>query len=223
MTKSTWFAATALGACVTLFACSSTSSGGGDAAVSYGAYTGCIEGEAPQACTSCLENSCGTQLSNFESACTDYLQCICPGGTYSDTAAQSTTCQMKGSSDTTCANADTGLTECLNTSCTSECGTVGDAGDGDVSTDGSTTGTPACGVSWVSPTCASCVMSSCCTQTMTCTGDAACTGIITCQQACASTDTTCQNACVTSASTSAQSEYNNLGNCLQTSCSNSGC
>ena len=86
MTKSTWFAATALGACVTLFACSSTSSGGGDAAVSYGAYTGCIEGEAPQACTSCLENSCGTQLSNFESSCTDYLQCICPGGTYSDTS-----------------------------------------------------------------------------------------------------------------------------------------
>jgi hypothetical protein len=222
MNMSHWLVASAFAGCAVLIACSSTSSGGG---TNYGSYTSCISQGASSDCVTCVENSCGTPLSNIESSCTSYWSCACPGGNYDATAANSSTCTATLTGNTACVNATDGFSSCVNTSCATQCGTLDGGTDG--STDDGSSGdgaaATACGIGYASASCATCVTSGCCTQSNACANDTACVGIITCQGPCANNDTTCLNNCVTSASSSAQTEFNNLQSCLQTSCANNGC
>ena len=221
MNKSHWLVASVVAGCAVLVACSSTSSAG---PTNYGSYTSCISQGASSDCVSCVESNCGTALSNIESACTSYWSCACPGGNYDATAAMSSSCEANLTGNNACSNETAGFNTCVNSSCAAQCGTA-DGGTGDAS-DGSSddgAGTTACGIGYAAASCASCVTSNCCTQSNTCAGDSACTGIINCQGPCANNDTTCLSNCVTSASSSAQTEFNNLQSCLQMQCTNNGC
>ncbi len=225
MNKSHWLVASIVAGCAVLVACSTTSSGGG---TNYGSYTNCLAQGASSDCVSCVENNCGTPLSNIESSCSAYLNCACPGGNYDSTAANSSSCEANLTGNQACVNASDGFNSCETSSCAAQCGTA-DAGtdDGGTSSDSSSAGdgagTVACGIGYAAASCASCVTSNCCTQSTTCAGDTACVGIINCQGPCANNDTTCLNNCVTSASSSAQTEFNNLQSCLQMQCTNNGC
>lgn len=225
MNKSNWLAASVVAGCAVLFACS-TSSNGGDAGANYGSYTACITQGASSDCVTCVENNCGTPLSNIESSCTDYLNCACPGGSYDASAASSSTCEGALTNNTPCNNATDGFGACLQSNCTTECGSLDGGTDDGSSADSATSGdggNVACGIGYASAACAGCAMSACCTQSQTCANDSACTAVINCIGACAATDTTCQNNCVSSASSTAQTEYNNVVNCLSTSCPNDQC
>jgi hypothetical protein len=59
-------------ATIFLFACSSSSGGGG-----YG-ITNCPANPLPAACISCINSSCSSQLSTVNSACSAYYDCVCP-------------------------------------------------------------------------------------------------------------------------------------------------
>src|ERR1700689_2719612 len=85
MTKTLWAIAALSGIGVAAFACS-----GGNP------YSPCVAGQANQlgsGCYACLQDSCGTELGTYESACNDYIGCSCPGGSYSASAASSASCQ----------------------------------------------------------------------------------------------------------------------------------
>ncbi len=65
-----------------------TSSGGS----SSGGTNSCLETSGgSQACISCIESECGSQLTTTESGCSALISCECPGGIYSVTAANSCT------------------------------------------------------------------------------------------------------------------------------------
>ena len=70
------------------------------------------------ACTTCENNSCGSELSGVESGCSSYLSCICPGGTFTSSAAES--CEIDISS-ASCASAVMAMSQCVEKHCTSEC------------------------------------------------------------------------------------------------------
>ncbi len=224
MNKSHWLVASVVAGCAVLVACSSASSAGG---TNYGSYTSCLAQGASSDCVSCVENNCGTPLSNEESSCTDFLSCGCPGGNYSDPAWNSSACQAKLTGNQPCINANDGFVSCVSSSCATQCGTAdggtGDGGTSDGDNGGEASAAVACGIGYAAVSCANCVTSNCCTQSTTCAGDSACTGIINCQGPCANNDTTCLNNCVTSASSSGQTEFNNLQSCLQMQCTNNGC
>ena len=106
---------------IAALACSSSSGGGG------GSGNSCLSSQGgSSACFSCEQNSCGSALSGVESACSDFLSCICPGGTYTPSAAQS--CGSKIT--TSCGNADSALLSCQQQNCTSQCGGSGSSSGG---------------------------------------------------------------------------------------------
>jgi hypothetical protein len=209
MSISKILSAVALSACGLAFACSSSNSSGG------GAYTSCHATESNSTCTSCIEGSCGADLSTFESSCSDFLSCACASGSYNSTAAAGTTCQAKITA--ACTSADQTISTCVQMSCATQCSTAS-SGGGSGSSSGSTGGTTvACGLSFTSATCATCIQASCCSQAQTCATDSSCATILDCYTGC--TTTTCQSACVSAGPASAQSEFNSALNCLNANCS----
>jgi hypothetical protein len=79
--------------------------------------------------------------------------------------------------------------------------------------------TSACGFSgFSSASCASCISTSCCSQTEACADDPACTAIVSCLGSCSSGDTTCEDNCVSSGPSTAQTEIENMANCWNSSC-----
>jgi hypothetical protein len=119
-------------ASVLVGACSSSSSNNGPG----GAAGSCLASSNPSStsgCNSCVETACSTQLSNVNSPCSDYLSCVCPGGTYSASASMSQTCVAKGQTQA-CGMALSSFVSCLTTnlapggSCASACTVSGDAG-----------------------------------------------------------------------------------------------
>lgn len=107
-------------AAMVLVACSSSSSSNSN--------TSCVEGSAPnEACYSCAQSNCGSQLSAFESDCSTYLSCVCPNGSYSSTAAASSTCTADVSGQ--CQTTDMTFGTCVQQKCMSQCsGSTGDGG-----------------------------------------------------------------------------------------------
>jgi hypothetical protein len=100
-------------------ACSSSSSGGGKSgAPSCQGNTGQTGAGSP-ACSSCLQNNCGSQLSSVESACSAYVSCY-EGCQCSDISCISGCAQKI---DSTCQNAYGPLTSCLSQNCSTPCGT----------------------------------------------------------------------------------------------------
>jgi hypothetical protein len=75
---------------------------------------------ASTACYTCGQNSCGSQLSSYESACSSYFSCVCPGGTYSVSAFMSSTCS--GDLTGSCGSADNALLTCISQNCVGACG-----------------------------------------------------------------------------------------------------
>jgi hypothetical protein len=76
----------------------------------------------------------------------------------------------------------------------------------------------ACGIVFVGESCASCVMTNCCSATQACAQDQACVSIITCIHQCSSS-TSCEQNCITDAPKAAQQELNAAGTCWASSCS----
>ena len=109
MMKKIWVLGAIAGAAA-VFACSSSSGGGGASA--------CLQSSTSSACYSCTQQNCGSELSNAESACSDYLNCVCAGGSFNACNEQS--CSSKITSG--CASA---LQNSSCSACTSQCSSGG--------------------------------------------------------------------------------------------------
>jgi len=104
---------------VAVLACSSNSSSGGG-----NSSSSCLQqtiDSSNSGCYSCVQSKCASQLSTFESACSDFFSCICPGGTYSATADGSSACTQK-QQEPACQSATEAGEQCSNTNCPSQCG-----------------------------------------------------------------------------------------------------
>jgi hypothetical protein len=124
MTQNGWLAASAAIAVAGAFACSSNSSSGGGASGS--ACLSSMNG-SNQACTSCEESNCSSELSTASSACSDFINCICPGGTYN--ASLVTGCASK-ESEGSCSSAGQALVSCEESKCQSQCNSSSSSGSG---------------------------------------------------------------------------------------------
>jgi hypothetical protein len=106
------------------FACSSSGSAG-DAGSCLGSLLG-------SSCYSCVEGSCRSQLSSVTSACSALIDCACPGGVLSCSAAESMTCSQLAM-ESSCASAGKTFDACMQQSCANQCGSYipcADAGGG---------------------------------------------------------------------------------------------
>jgi hypothetical protein len=126
MNVSKMIAATAAVAMGLLVACSSSSSkGGSNVPTCQGATQG--TGSGSDACNSCVESSCGSQISAAESACSSYFSCYsaCQCSDYQCIAG--CVSNITSSCETPFMAVDT----CLTSSCAAECNTAStDAGTG---------------------------------------------------------------------------------------------
>lgn len=80
-------------------------------------------------CTSCLSTHCSTQLGAQATSCAGFLSCICPGGTYDTTIANSGQCQSEEQT-TACESADNDMVNCQATYCSLPCASTNCAVDG---------------------------------------------------------------------------------------------
>jgi hypothetical protein len=121
----------AVAALVGLFACSSGTGGGASS---------CLAGALGSDCLSCIQDRCGSQLTGFNSACSDYLSCACPAGdNFSCSAAMSSACEQK-SKGSGCTTALTSIDTCMQQSCETQCSGGGAECDGDAATTSFCTG-----------------------------------------------------------------------------------
>ncbi len=121
MIKKVGFVAGLIAVAAAAFACSSSSSGGNSSSA-------CVYAGADSSCQSCMQNSCGSQVSSGESACSAYLSCACPGGTFSESAASASSCQMQVTS--ACSSAEQAIVQCESSNCASACTTSGSSSGG---------------------------------------------------------------------------------------------
>jgi hypothetical protein len=127
MKKNAWIlgamAMTAAAAC----ACSSTSSSSGSAGPTACTTSG-FDSNGNAACGTCVESACASQVSMFQSACSDFQSCACPGGTFNP--ADEKSCESK-LTESGCSSALSVLDSCQQQHCTAKCtGGPFDAGDG---------------------------------------------------------------------------------------------
>jgi hypothetical protein len=132
----TYLALCAVGvAALGLFDCGSSSKG------TSSGYTiaNCPNSTLPAACVSCLTGSCSAFVTNFDSACSDFLACACPLGEDAGVCYPSTTCQAAPTS-TPCSSCATvcpsGLGAALNGFSSSGGGPSGGSGSGSGSSGG---------------------------------------------------------------------------------------
>jgi hypothetical protein len=153
-----------------------------------------------------LPPSCQTQYNTFVS---------CAGGPSSTL----TSCATNQYNVSGCDNEYAALLSCATPgdSGVQDSGTGTDTGSGG---DGGSCGTITVGTS---PNCQPCMNTNCCSQLGACSNDTNCTNLITCLQPCffadGGADQTCENNCGNTAGQTAISEYNAIGQCLQSSCS----
>jgi hypothetical protein len=110
----------AVSALVGLFACGGSTAGGN----TTGETNACLAAGFGSDCFSCMQTSCGPELSNVESACGDYLTCVCPGGSLSCSANASSACDQKGN-EPACASAGLPLSTCEQKNCETACNAGG--------------------------------------------------------------------------------------------------
>ncbi len=116
MMKSWMGAALALAS--TLIACSSSNGGTGTPAQESACVTS-LESTLPT-CAACLETNCQPQITSAESGCSDFVSCICPGGTYN--ASDLTICEATGALQPTCPAATKAIETCASAHCATQCG-----------------------------------------------------------------------------------------------------
>jgi len=133
--KAVWSAVGVACAALVAFACSSSSGSGGSA--SSCAQSAAGQGNTNGACSSCAESNCGSQISGYESGCSDYLSCICPGGSYNGSLAQQCVSKAQESS---CTPAAESVGTCVQQHCASQCGASGSSSGGSGSGSGSSSG-----------------------------------------------------------------------------------
>src|SRR5580704_13198404 len=114
----------ALAVAAAAFACSSNNGGGVDGS---SCISNSLSSTGNSACSPCLEASCSSLLGGFESACSDYLTCICPGGTLNQ--GLESQCSSKATEGTCNSSAQT-LLSCIEANCQSQCTTVSSSGSG---------------------------------------------------------------------------------------------
>lgn len=122
----TMFAVAAATALATLVGCSSSSSGGGSGNVPTCQGSTASTGAGSEACNSCLQSHCGSQVSAVQSSCSAYVSCY-EGCQCSDLQCIEG-CLSK--IDATCQNAEGPLTSCMSQNCSSQCNEAQDAGTG---------------------------------------------------------------------------------------------
>jgi hypothetical protein len=124
---------------------SSSGSGGsgGSSSGSSGAANECFETSgSSQACLECVESACASQLAAAESGCSDLINCECPGGVFSESAAAMCTAQAQ---EPSCTNAVPAIENCEEQLCESACIASGSSSGGSSSggsTGGSSSGSP---------------------------------------------------------------------------------
>jgi hypothetical protein len=123
-------------------ACSSSSSGGGGSSGAAACFS-----QGNTACASCVESKCGGQLSAVESGCSDFIGCVCPGGSFNSSLASQ--CLSK-EQEASCMSAVSPLQSCETSNCASACTGSSSGGSGGGSGSGSG-GTTADGVSCLIP------------------------------------------------------------------------
>ena len=133
------------------FACSSNSNN---------AATSCLASAngATSECVSCVESKCGSQLNALDSACSAYISCACPGGTYSQSAATSSSC-VANEMASGCETADNNVGSCVTSNCSSQCTSSSSSGSGSSSGSTSSSGSSSSGGT-PTGTCAS--LATCC-------------------------------------------------------------
>jgi len=109
----------AVSALVGLFACGG-STVGGNTTVETNACLATVVGSD---CFSCVQASCGPELSDYESACSDYLSCVCPRGNFSCSAVTSSACNPTVGSS--CATAEISYGACGLQNCKTPCSSGG--------------------------------------------------------------------------------------------------
>ncbi len=202
-----------VGFVATTFACSSTpssSSGNSSTCDPTGSWAVNFQwsGRTPGALTLDISGSSVQQLSGpGVSAANGSISVF--GHEFTWTLSDGST--WKGAVDSTCTSIAAG----------SMTSSTGNPGTFSAEKQGSPGGNEACGISFKSASCASCIQSSCCSVTQACANDSACTQIIACVQGC-NQNTTCEDNCITSAPSNAQTEISNASNCWAT-CNGSGC
>jgi hypothetical protein len=107
-------------ALVGLFACGG-STVGGNTTVQANACLATVVGSD---CFSCVQASCGAELSGYESACSDYLSCVCPGGNFSCSLATSSACNPNAGGSS-CATAEASYGTCGLQNCKAQCSSGG--------------------------------------------------------------------------------------------------
>jgi hypothetical protein len=110
----------AVSALVGLFACGGGTVGGNTTVET----NACLATVVGNDCFSCVQASCGPELSGYEIACSDYLSCLCPGGNFSCSAATSSTCNPNAAGSS-CATAEASYGACGLQNCKTPCSTGG--------------------------------------------------------------------------------------------------
>jgi hypothetical protein len=137
MRKAIWIVGAIAAATAAALACSSSSNGGGNGS---SCFSTSLNTSGNTNCSSCVESKCGSQLSGVESGCSDFINCVCTGGTYNANNVQ--TCLSK-EQESSCTSAITPLSSCENQNCASQCGVTssgGGSGSGSGSSSGSGSG-----------------------------------------------------------------------------------
>jgi hypothetical protein len=95
-------------------------------------------------------------------------------------------------------------------------------GGGSAGGGGSSSSNEACGISFKSPACASCVAADCCSVNKACVDDASCVTLLDCIVNCGGNQS-CGDNCASAAPSSALQELESATSCWSNSCGNSGC
>jgi hypothetical protein len=124
-----WLAGGIVAVTAAAFACSNSSGGAGGG----GGSSSCLSQEVGAACLSCVQANCPSVVTNYESGCSDYLGCICPGGTFSCSAQSSNACQT-AQQESACATANSAGAACATQYCP-QCKNQGSQCSGDAGGD----------------------------------------------------------------------------------------
>jgi hypothetical protein len=124
---------------------SSGGSGGSGSGSSSGNVNSCLETSgSSQACISCIETECGPSLASVETGCIDLINCECPGGIFSESAAQA--CAAKAQ-EVSCTGPAQQIGQCETQYCESACVTSSSGGGGGSSSSGGSGGSGGSGSS----------------------------------------------------------------------------
>lgn len=106
-----------LGAVLVFLACGSAS-GGGPVSVIPCVASG-LDRDSGTSCSACIESTCGSPVGQFQSACADYLACVCPSGSAVDPSREPA-CAPK-LADSGCTGTIDPLQSCEQAHCAKEC------------------------------------------------------------------------------------------------------